>query len=332
MAWIGAACDPATVPPATPASNDPASIGPPMPSGPGSSPVAVASSDGRLAGPWLPAPIQLGDPQIAVVSDACAAIARQSLGEAEADLPTALIDARGGGYVTVILADDLTAIVCFARFGDDGTTATVDSVDRLSSRQHELPEGAKITVDELSRSDEATGPRTIAFGRVGPDAAGVQVMVDDAAHAATSAEGWWSTWWPGTDLASAYSAVDAGNVVVGSAEPPTGEVESRVRPASWWLDPAGPPPAPASTTIRALLMERACASGKSPAGRIDPPAFLITDTTIVVRIDVRLRPGGQDCQGNPTFPFTIRLPERLGSRMLRDGSETPARDVSKPPP
>jgi hypothetical protein len=57
-----------------------------------------------------------------------------------------------------------------------------------------------------------------------------------------------------------------------------------------------------------------------------------SDTAITIRMDVRRAAGAQDCQGNQPFPFTVELPEQLGNRALLDGSTTPPRDATKPPP
>ena len=82
-------CSPcaATSPPATvgPSETEEASI--PLPS--------TVTTD-QLGGPWRRSPIVLDERHIAIISDACAAAAREQLGENEANLPpTALIDARG---------------------------------------------------------------------------------------------------------------------------------------------------------------------------------------------------------------------------------------------
>ena len=324
------ACVQPTVPSTGPTIPLPSDSRPPDSSLP--EPTVAASADGRLAGPWQATPIALGDPQIAVVSDACAAAAREQLGEAEANLPTALIDARGGGYATAIFADDLMAMVCVARFGDDGAGATVDSVDRLTARVLEPLDGGAIAIDAVIRLDDAAGVRTVAFGRVGPDASAVQLRLAEPTPVDGSvADGRWALWWPGSDPGRVVAALDATGKTVGSAQPPAGEREARTRAASWWLDPQAGAPAPASTRIAALLLELACASGRSPAGRIEPPEIEPTDTTIVVTYRVRHREGGQDCAGNMPFPITIRLPDPLGNRKLLDGSENPPRDATKAP-
>lgn len=288
----------------------------------------------QLVGPWRRAPIELDDTHIGIISDACALGARDQLGGAEADLPTALIDARGARVATAILADDLAAIQCFVHLDETTQIATVDSVARLSSTATAAVAGARITVANVTRADDLAGGRTIAFGRVGPDASAVKLGLDDGLiHTAASADGWWSMWWPGAARASAYSAVDAGDVVIGSVpDGPVGELVAAVGPAAWWLDPNALAPTVSSTTIRALVLEEACASGRTPEGRVDLPAIELDDTTVTVTFAIRHQSGGgQDCQGNAPFPVEFTLPEPLGARTLLDGSEDPPRTAGEPP-
>lgn len=294
-------------------------------------------SDGltsQVVGAWRRSPIDLDDRHIAIISDACSVAAREQLGEAEADLPTALVDARGEGVATAILADDLAAIQCFVHLDETALIATVDSVARLSTTATAAVNPARITVANMTRATDLAGGRTIAFGRVGPDAFAVTLGFDDGLiHTATSADGWWSMWWPGSARASGYSAVDARDVVIDSVrDAPVGELVAAVEPAAWWLDPNALAPTASSTTIRALVLEEACASGRTPEGRVDPPAIELDDTTVTVTFAIRHQPGdGQDCQGNAPFPVEFTLPEPLGARTLLDGSEDPPRKAGEPP-
>lgn len=286
----------------------------------------------QLGGPWRRSPIMLDDTHIAIISDACAATAREELGEIEANLPTAVIDARGEHFATVVLADDLDAIECLARLDDSGTIATVDSVDRLSRAAVAPVEGTSVSVSNVVHLDDRAGGRTIAFGRIGPDAESAKVGFDDASVIlATDAAGWWAMWWQGTVRASSYAAVDTRDIAVGNTKPFQGEREARVGPASWWLNPRAPAPTAASTTIQALVHEQGCASGKSPEGRVEPPVIEPADAAVTITFEIRRMPGTQDCQGNPSFGVTIKLPEPLGTRAILDGGETPSRDASKPP-
>jgi hypothetical protein len=109
-------------------------------------------------------------------------------------------------------------------------------------------------------------------------------------------------------------------------------VESRLTTATWWLDPAAPHPAADVAAVKALIREKACASGVSGADRVDPPDIAFSETAITIRVDIRRRPGAQDCQGTPPFPFTLELPEPVAGRALLDASTTPPRDATKPPP
>jgi hypothetical protein len=298
------------------------------PDGPDPSTVVVD----QLGGPWRDSPVILDDPHIAIVSDACAAKARETLGDTAANLPTALVDARGELFVTVIMADDLDAIECLALLDDAGTSATVEAVDLLSQTTVAPVDKAAITIASVVAEDDRSGGRTVSFGRIGPDAAAAKVGFGDASTVlASSANGWWAMWWPGAQRPTGFSAVDTRDLVIGSATAPPGQVESRVGPADWWIDPKVAVPTPTSTSIHALIRERACASGKSPEGRVDAPAIDLEDSTVTITFEIRRLPGDQDCQANPPFPVTLRLGEPLGARALLDGSSTPPRDATKPP-
>jgi hypothetical protein len=72
-----------------------------------------------------------------------------------------------------------------------------------------------------------------------------------------------------------------------------------------------------------LVQEQACASGRSPAGRIVPPRIVVDAHAVTITFGVRPLPGGQDCQGGPPAPYRVRLPQPLGDRELRDGGVFP---------
>ena len=170
----------------------------------------------QLGGPWRRSPTILDDSHIAIVSDACAAAAREKLGETEANLPTALVDARGEHFATVIMADDLNAIECLARFDEAATSATVDSVDRLSMTAVAPVDGTALSVASVVHEADRPGGRTIAIGRIGPAAESAKVGFDDnSVILGTDAEGWWSLWWQGSVRASSYAAVDTHDIAVG---------------------------------------------------------------------------------------------------------------------
>ncbi len=302
-----------------------------VPGGNDSAPPNAAGAADQIAGVWRRAPIQLADSQVAVVSDACAAKARQSLGDDVADLPTAVVDARGNGIVTAVFSDDAQAMVCYARL-DGAGNAMVDGVDGLATTSFEPQDGSAVTVSELTRLDDPPGERTLAFGRVGPDPVQVKLKFPDDSTLVTSSDnGWWLTWWPGTQRPNAIAGVDTHSVALGSATVPTGEVESRLGPASWWLDPTKRAPGPTDTVVPIKILEEACASGASGLDRLDPPSIELTDTTIVVTLGIKRQPGAQDCQGNAPFSFDLELPEPLMNRTLLDGSSNPPRDAAKPP-
>jgi hypothetical protein len=287
---------------------------------------------GKILGPWQPSPVGLGDPQIAVISDACAAAAREQLGEPEANLPTAVVDARGENVATAILADEERAIECRVRI-DSGGTATVDGVARLAPSMVAPVAAAAISVSSLVQVPDREGDRMLLIGRVESSASSVKIAFDDGTRVVASiGNAWYTAWWPGHVRMRALGAVDAGNLTIASGEIPAGEVDARMGAASWWLDPRAPAPTPDSTSIGGFVREEGCASGRTPQGRLEGPLFDLTETDVTVTFGVRPLPGAQDCQANPAFPVTFNLPEPLAERILLDGNAVPPRDATKPPP
>ncbi|HEX5825783.1 MAG TPA: hypothetical protein VFY18_15090 [Candidatus Limnocylindrales bacterium] len=294
---------------------------------PGPSEVAF----GQVIGPWRQAPLALGDPQIAVISDACAGAAREQLGEPEANLPTALVDTRGENVATAIMADEERAIECRVRIDAQGGV-TVDSVLRLAPAAVAPVAGTDLSVTRLAEIPDREGDRMLVIGRFGPQAFGVKLRFGDETEVvASTTNGWYAAWWPGHARASSIVAVDGQGAEVGTVAPPNGEVNGQMGAASWWLDPKAPKPTAESIAIQGLVMELACASGNSPKGRIQGPLIDLTETAVTVTFGVQHRPGGQDCQGNGPFPVTFQLPEPLAGRTLLDGNEVPPRDAAKPP-
>jgi hypothetical protein len=104
-----------------------------------------------------------------------------------------------------------------------------------------------------------------------------------------------------------------------------------IGPASWWLDPAAGKQPVDATSVAAIVLERACASGASADGRVLPPVIRSGESTISVLVAIRHRPGDQDCQGNPPLAIRFDLGEAIGSRALLDGGEFPPRDATMIP-
>jgi hypothetical protein len=296
--------------------------------GPGAEPTPPVV--GQLLGPWRRSPIVLDDGHVAIFSDACAAKARETLGDDLANLPTALVDAQGQSFAIVVLADDTDAVECEIDIDASGDGATAVSADRLSQAATAPLDGTSISVASLVRSDD--GARTVALGRIGPVPAKAKLGFDDATVVQAAKEnGWWATWWMGAVLPATFAATDTKDIVVGSAENPRQEIEARIGPAAWWIDPAKAAPAAKSTVVHALLREQSCASGKSAEGRVEPPTIETSAVSVIATFWVRRLPGGQDCPSNPPTATELRLPEALGDRRLLDGGTTPPRDASTAP-
>jgi hypothetical protein len=96
------------------------------------------------------------------------------------------------------------------------------------------------------------------------------------------------------------------------------------------------PPESADTTLHLLATERACASGKAPAGREARPYVVETSDAveIIVLVEEQTVDAGRvvTCPGNPAFPIAVELDSPLGDRMTRDGGMYPVEDRPWPPP
>jgi hypothetical protein len=284
-----------------------------------------------LVGAWQSTPFALGAAQIAVISDACASAARNDLGAAEADLPTAVVDARGEGFATAILADDTRAIQCLARLDGLGA-ARIDSVERLAPSKVAATADREIGLTSLLQFEDREGGRGFLLGRIGPNASAVNAVLDDRSEVAASiANGWYAAWWPSPRRATAIESIDGGNPMVRPLEATSDQVDGRLGAASWWLDPTAAAPTANSTSIQALVLEEACASGKPANDRLEKPLIDLSETAVTVTFGIRPLPGSQDCQGNDPFPVTFQLPEPLADRTLLDGNEVPPREAGRPP-
>ena len=101
--------------------------------------------------------------------------------------------------------------------------------------------------------------------------------------------------------------------------------------ATWWLDPASLPIDPGATVLKGFVVERACASGQSPEGRILAPDVDYGAEALTITFSIAPLPGGQDCPGNQPFGVVFELVEPVGERPIFDGSTTPARDATTIP-
>jgi hypothetical protein len=156
----------------------------------------------------------------------------------------------------------------------------------------------------------------------------VAAFDDESEVTASKDHGWFYAWWPGTVGLGGIASLDNKSLVQASVASPAEQIEGRVGPAAWWVDPAAPPPAADATTIHALIRERACASGRSPEDRVVAPTIFSSEDAILVSVFVRQPNGPQDCPGNPAVPLAITLREPVGGRRLLDGSEIPPRDAT----
>lgn len=112
----------------------------------------------------------------------------------------------------------------------------------------------------------------------------------------------------------------------GRCTPYTVVEKEGVSSADWKLANPTLPPSKRDTRVKALLTERACASGRPSDNRIRPPQIVYGVKRIVILALVERRRGNtQTCPGNPPAKYTFRLDEPIGDRVLADGAEYPFR-------
>jgi hypothetical protein len=313
------------------ACSEPAPSEPPVETSTPAASVAEGEFLAALLGPYRPAPIPVSESLTATLGAACAGADGGGLGVDAAALPVAVVDARGESRAIVILADEHAAVLCAARIGRDGASATIEAGPARLAPDAVAPiddDGLTITGHTDSGAPDHT---TLLYGRVGRAASKVIAGFDDEAEVVASmSNGWYATWWRTTRSAATVAAVDRQNVAIRRAPLPDEPVEGRVSAATWWVDPDAGSPARDATMIPAIIQERECASGRNPEGRVAEPQVSSAADAVLVTIWVRLAPGPQDCQGNPTFPLSIDLKEPLGDRRLLDGSSQPPRDATVP--
>jgi hypothetical protein len=304
----------------------------PSPSSPSATADPSAAAVDLLFGGWRPVSLPVDEGLAEAMAFVCSNPADPDLKAVMQHVPVALVDARGDGLVSLILADEHVAFECrlmLEKIGSELTSTIIGAPTRLDPGAIAPLEDTAITVVSHTRVDEDAGSRTILIGRVGPKAYRVVAGFNDESEVtASKGNGWFYAWWPGTTGIGGISTLDNKSLVQSAVDSPADQIEGRVGPAAWWVNPAAAAPGPGAMTISALIRERACASGRSPEGRVVEPAIFSSEDALLISVFVRQPAGSQDCPGNPAVPLEIALPEPLGERRLLDGSEVPPRDAS----
>ncbi len=177
-------------------------------------PDVAAQADAATFGRWRPAPIR---PSTAVAAAGEAACRTR---DEVAALPLRVLDARGVGLLTMVFADDASAVLCRAEVAEDGSaTAEARPVAGYGPKTG-TPEEGTLGIHDLEVLQSSSGARTVVVGQVGDGVHSVGVNFDDATWStAAMAGGWYATWWPGTAKALGVAASDLRSVVMDSYAP-----------------------------------------------------------------------------------------------------------------
>ena len=87
-------------------------------------------------------------------------------------------------------------------------------------------------------------------------------------------------------------------------------------------------PSPEDTSIRLLVTEESCASGREMGDALLGPQVIETDEAVLVAFAAVSPIGPAECPGNPSTPVTIRLSQPLGQRTLYDGLHVPPKPLT----
>ena len=239
------------------------------------------------------------------------------------DRSVALVDARGDSLVSLILADDHVAFECRVksrRLGG-GVTATII----------QPPTGSSRTRHSRSRTERSGSSATTASTRI--RLADDPVRAGRVRRAARYRRLRRRVGGRGLDGRGLVLRLVAGRRRaerdLGRRSPerrdrrlddPQTELEGRVGPAAWWVDPAAAPLRPDATTIPALIRERECASGQSPEGRVVDPVVFASADAFLVNIWVRIAPG--DCPSNRTSRSRSACPSRSATASSSTGARS----------
>jgi len=128
-----------------------------------------------------------------------------------------------------------------------------------------------------------------------------------------------------TSAASGQASPDASATLTPAAPDPGVSMV-----ATWWLDPASLPIDPQATRLHGFVLERECASGHPPEGRILAPDVDYGAEALTITYSIAPLSGDQDCQGNTPYGVVFELVEPVGGRPILDGGTVPARDATIP--
>jgi hypothetical protein len=172
-------------------------------------PSGVPIRDPNVA--WQPTPFRLADPVLAGAVAAC-----RGFGKFPAGGQPVLVDARGGGRITVLfVAPNNTTGSCSVAANSSGSF-TVRSAG-MSSGTLAAPalgpnaiEDGGITTEGGESMNGLTAPAySTLSGRVGSAVTGVELEVAGRPITATVGNGWFSAWWPTGDAPTRMIAIGA---------------------------------------------------------------------------------------------------------------------------
>lgn len=172
--------------------------------------------------PWQAAPFRIGETILGLAVTTCRADG------ALPALPLAVADARGGGQVTLLFADPSSEYECTVAGRPDGSLEFKGGGGGPSGL-NQLPDPGVAQVSGTSTIGTIGGPggggantgaSSAVSGRVGAAVAAVDVILPDGRRIrASTANGWFSAWWPSDQTTIQVQAIGADGLPLGPSHP-----------------------------------------------------------------------------------------------------------------
>src|SRR5258705_2581008 len=121
----------------------------------------AAAAEARLLAAWRPAPLPISDDLRDSIAFLCRNAGDADANAAMAKLDVAVVDARGAGLASMILADDTVAFECRVKLETVGGTlgaTIIEAPSRLAPSSAESLGDDGIPVVSPRRVDEVAGP------------------------------------------------------------------------------------------------------------------------------------------------------------------------------
>lgn len=166
-----------------------------------------------LSRPWQPEPYAVAQNLIAEAETACRG---SGLGVIDAVNELVVVDARGGGRLTLVFASANTTAACDVQRQNVGGRIVAIGGSMMEGGVAPTPEPDELVSFGTGGTSGPDGSSSSVTGRAGASIASVRIATPSGLDLAASIGpgGWYSAWWPTEEMSVEIRGLDAnGNVV-----------------------------------------------------------------------------------------------------------------------